>query len=182
MLALGISTVPLGTVHACSCAMPGGPAEVVASADVVFVGTVADTAAAPGETGPMIRHAFAVERASAETESLIEVQSLDDPGGAACGITFGVGERWLVAAYRDGATLQTNLCSGNQRTDEMPPAELAAYEELLSSVPEPADPSPQEVPGGVSPALVATAVAAVAGLALAAVLVVVIRAGRRHRA
>lgn len=174
-LALGVSMVPIQAVQACSCAMPGGVADTIARADVAFLGTVVDAApgpAAPDGFGQTIRYAFDVERASVSTEAVIEVQALDDPGGAACGFAFGIGERWFVAAHREGQALQTNLCSGNLAADGMPPDELAAASELLAaqpeSVPDPAD------DGTPAPVLLLT-VGAAAVIGLATIMIVAFR-------
>jgi hypothetical protein len=168
-LTFGISLVPIQTVRACSCAMPGGVADTIAQADLAFLGTVVDVAPAPqapGDIGRTIRYAFEVERASVTTEAVVEVRSLDDPGGAACGFAFGIGERWFVAAHRDGQALQTNLCSGNIAVDGMPPDELAAASELLAAEPEAAADTEPAAGGAPSPVLLLTIGAgALAGLA-----------------
>jgi hypothetical protein len=139
-----VTVVPTAQVAACSCGMLGKPAEVVRASDITFIGTAVDTA--PGEPsdlgGSNVRYAFDVERATAATDPVVVVQALDDGGGASCGFTFGLGERWLVAAYRHEGDLETNLCSGNRLADELPAEELAAYQDLMPEVPpEPAEPA-----------------------------------------
>jgi hypothetical protein len=162
LLALASAAIPIGKVAACSCAGLGTPADVVAASDVTFIGTVIDTASGgPAEFGGSnIRYAFDVERASAATEAVLVVEALDDPGGASCGLVFGIGERWLVSAHLQGSELETNLCSGNRLADELPEAEAAAYAELLSEVPpEPAEPAePSAGPDLSLPAAILVAV------------------------
>lgn len=179
-MALAAGTVPMAQVVACSCVGAGTPEEVVAGAELAFIGTVMDTAAGgPSEFGGSnVRYAFAVEHASAPTGQLVVVQALDDGGGASCGMQFAIGERWLVTAYRQGPELETNLCSMNQRTDEMAAGDLAAYTQLLPNVPpEEAD----EPPGGPRADLsipVVTAVVLLSALALGVVATVVRRPRR----
>ena len=171
-LALVATAVPIRQVAACSCMAFGSPEELVAAHEVTFIGTVVDTA--PGEGGGIggrnVLYAFDVERASEATDAVLAVQAVDDDGGASCGFAFGVGERWLVAAYRQGAQLETSLCSGNQLAGDMAADELATYADLLPNVPpEPADPANE--PAGQSDVSIPVAVAlgglAVLGLAAA---------------
>lgn len=183
VVALGLSAIPIATVQACSCAMPGSPAETVATADLAFVGTVVDTAPAPAAAdgfGGMVRYAFEVERASAPTDATVEVRAVGGDGGASCGIEFGLGERWFVAAHRDAGSLQTNLCSGNLVADGMSAAELERLADVLSVVPAPIDASPVEGEETEPSLLLPAAIAALATLALAGVLVVSFR-GRPAR-
>ena len=177
LLALASAAIPIGKVAACSCAAFGAPADVVAASDVTFIGTVIDTA--PGGRaeigGSNIRYAFDVERASAPTEAVLVVEALEDPGGASCGLVFGIGERWLVSAYRQGNELETNLCSGNRLTHELPEAEAAAYAELLSEVP-PEPPEAAEPSAGRDLSLPAAILVAVLGaLALGGVAFLAVR-------
>jgi hypothetical protein len=121
ILWLSSLAAPLAVVQACSCSWLGGTEQVALQAmdeaDVAFVGTV--TASAPvfgfnfEQMGPEIRYTFDVERASIATEGVIDVRAIDDGGGASCGFTFDVGDRWLVAAVDDDGALRTHLCSGN---------------------------------------------------------------------
>jgi hypothetical protein len=80
---------------------------------------------------PLIRYAFAVERASKSTGPVVEVAALDDGGGASCGFAFGHGERWFVAATAEGGSLRTSLCSGNVLIDGLGDAQVAEFVELL---------------------------------------------------
>jgi hypothetical protein len=178
-LALLPAAVPFRQVAACSCAGAGTPEQVVSGAELAFIGTVVDTA--PGGPsdfgGSNVRYAFEVEQASVPTAHVVVIQALDDGGGASCGMTFGIGERWLVTAYRQGAELETNLCSTNQRTEEMAAPDLVAYTRLLPNVPEEVDPAPGAAGADISiPA--ATAIVVLSALGLGAVVLLVLRRRR----
>jgi hypothetical protein len=137
---------PIALVRACSCAELQ-PNQALQMADVAFVGVVARVAD-PSAGNPMVSSAepifytFAVERAQKQVgeTSTIQVSSARD--GASCGQAFAVGQRWQLYAYRDGATLSTGICSGNQML-----AEGVAIPELEES-------EPQAPPAGVLIALV----------------------------
>jgi hypothetical protein len=176
VIALGLSSVPLVSVMACSCAMPGTTEEIAAAADLAFVGTVIDAApapAAPDDFGSMVRYAFQVERASAPTEGVVEVRAVGGDGGASCGIEFGIGQRWFIAAYRDGATLQTDLCSGNLVVEGMAPAERELLAEVLAVEPATTSaPTPVDGPEASLPPLLPAALGGVAAIAIIGVLVV----------
>ena len=144
-LAIATLAAPAATVRACSC-VGFSTADAVESATIAFVGTVAERA--PGGQDPMlgaplVRYAFAVERASKATGPIVEVVSHDDPGGASCGFSFGQGERWFVAATAQDGLLRTSLCSGNAPIEGLGNAEVAELVELL-----PVEPSPADVPSG----------------------------------
>lgn len=184
--ALAISTLaaPVATVHACSC-MAFSTAEAVAAADLAFVGTVTDSV--PGGQDPamgmaLVRYAFEIERASEQVGPIMEVVSHDDPGGAACGFAFGVGERWFVASASEGGLLRTNLCSGNRLVDDLSPAEADELVALLPAEPVAQSPDPESTPSspagsGIDGAVLA---AVLVGLAAAASLAIVLVAGHRR--
>jgi hypothetical protein len=160
-------------------------AEAVAAADLAFVGTVTD--AAPGGQDPamgmaLVRYAFEVERASEQVGPMMEVVSHDDPGGAACGFAFGVGERWFVASASEGGLLRTNLCSGNRLMDDLGSAEADELLALLPAEPVAQSPDPEPTPESPSASGIDGAVlaAVLVGLAAAASLAVVLVAGSRR--
>jgi hypothetical protein len=115
----------------------------------------------------------------------MEVVSHDDPGGAACGFAFGVGERWFVASASEGGLLRTNLCSGNRLVDDLSPAEADELVSLLPVEPVAQSPDPESTPesptrSGIDGVILA---ALLVGLSAAASLAVVLVAGyRRGRA
>ena len=132
---------------------------------------------------PLVRYAFEVERASQVTPAVVEVAALDDGGGASCGFTFGVGERWLVVATSEGGSLRSNLCSGNVPVEGIGEAEIADLVDLLPVEPEPTSPPPAAAPaaspsGGAGMPLLAVLVGLAATGALIAVMVPALRRGR----
>jgi hypothetical protein len=144
-LAIATLAAPAATVQACSC-VGFSTAEAVEIATIAFIGTVADTA--PGGQDPMmgaplVRYAFAVERASRASGPIVEVVSHDDPGGASCGFSFGQGERWFVAATAQDGLLRTSLCSGNAPIEGLGDADMAELVGLL-----PVEPVPADLPSG----------------------------------
>lgn len=178
-LSLATMSMPLAFVAACSCAMMGGPVESIQAAEMAFIGTPIESA--PGGADPAmgmgtVRYAFQVERASVATDAVIEVQALDDPGGAACGFSFPLGERWLVMAHRQDGALHTNLCSGNLLLEQIDDAE---QERVMSALPVTPDPPAisQAVPAQ-APFPVPVVVGGVAALALVAVMVIAFRGDR----
>ena len=177
VLALGLTAVPLATVHACSCAMIGGPEEVAAQAardgGLAFIGTVVDAAPAPADQdgfGGVVGYAFAVEHASVPiSASMIEVRALGGDGGASCGFTFGRGETWFVSTYEQEGALHTGLCSGNTRMTDLTQGDADRLREMLSSVEPTADPPAEE---GAGPTLDWVAVAGATALLGALLLTV----------
>ena len=144
-LAIATLAAPAATVQACSC-VGFSKAEAVEFATIAFVGTVAERA--PGGQDPMlgaplVRYAFAVERASKASGPIVEVVSHDDPGGASCGFSFGQGERWFVAATAQDGLLRTSLCSGNAPIEGLGDADMAELVGLL-----PVEPVPADLPSG----------------------------------
>ena len=177
---------PVASVHACSC-VGMDPPTAIEVADLAIVGTVAD--AAPGGQDPdfglsLVRYAFEVERASEQTGPIVEVSSHGDDMGASCGFSFGVGERWFVAAAEEAGSLRTTLCSGNLPIAGMSNADLAALEELLPFEPATEAPTPAAAPveeptvGGMQ---VPLAAALLVGLAAAAALAMVLFTAFRSR-
>ena len=180
ILALGLSTVPLATVRACSCAMPGAPEDIAATSELAFVGTVVD--AGPGvETmlGRTVAYAFDVERASVDAPAELVVHAVEE--GSACGFVFAVGERWFVSASTLDGTLSTGLCSGNVRSDEMAEGQLERVLELLPVVPPPVAKADDATASG-PPAWMPFAIAGLGVIALVGVMIVAFRREPRDRA
>ena len=181
VLSLATMAMPLAFAAACSCAMLGGPEESIATADMAFVGTAVETAPGAGAPGVdigmgTVRYAFEVERASVATDAVVEVQALDDPGGAACGFSFGMGERWLVMAHRQEGAMHTNLCSGNLLLTQLDEAEL---ERVMSALPVTPEPAPEAASDPAPPAAILPAViGGLAALALVGVMVIAFRGDR----
>lgn len=139
---------PIAVVLACSC-MQLQPGQALEMADVAFVGVVAGmgdpNAGKPQiSSGDPVLYTFAVEEAlkQAGGSSTMQISSARD--GASCGQIFAMGQRWRLHAYREGATLSTGICSGN---------------ELLAegvSIPEHPGTDPQSPPTAVLVALAAS--------------------------
>jgi len=173
LLWLSTLAAPLAVVNACSCSWLGGTEEValqaIAQADVAVIGTVT---AAEGifelfqAFGPSVRYTLEVERASVATGAAIDVRAVDDNGGASCGFTFDVGDRWMVAAFSRDGSLQTDLCAGNTPLE----GEEAMAERLATSLP--FTPSAEVEADVNGSALSYVPAAAAVGLVLAATLTV----------
>jgi hypothetical protein len=171
--------MPLAFVAACSCAGFGGPEESIAAAELAFVGTAIESA--PGGGDPAmgmgtVRYAFEVERASAPTDAVLEVQALDDPGGAACGFSFATGERWLVMAHRQDGALHTNLCSGNLLLTQLDEGDLERVMGALPVTPDP--PAEAESASGQPAALLPVIIGGLAAVALLGVMLIAFRGDR----
>ena len=175
--ALAATTIPISQVAACLCA--GGELPVaIPNADVAFVGVAEATAdGPPADNQRRTLYTFSVERASRETGPTIEVAAWAG-SGSSCGIDFGMGERWVVLATRWEGALDTNLCSGNLRVDDLEPAQRADLPRLLPVVPE-AAPEPTSTP--LKPALPAIAIGFAVLAIVGTVAVVGAVAGRRNR-
>lgn len=166
-MAIGLASLPVQQAFACSCAeLP--MEESAAMADAVFSGTVIDqqpvglepvgalaaTKPMPGGGVGQIIYTFAVDGV-AKGEVASEAQVLGGGDGASCGMSFGMGERWLVFAMWDGAVHATGLCSGNMPlgADEDPPLPLSTP---IAGEVEP----PMEIPWTAVAVLLAIAVVA----------------------
>lgn len=139
--AFALAALPVEQVAACSCAQTSVE-DAAANAQAVFSGTVVDeravgrtdgplraiaaTAPMPGLPGAVI-YTFKVDGV-AKGEVGAQVELLGGGDGGSCGMSFGVGERWLVFASWDGAMHTTDLCAGNLRlaVDEAPPLPMSA--------------------------------------------------------
>ena len=142
LLALCLLAAPVSIVHACSCAFLGGPVDMarqaIADAEVAFIGTVVGSQPAPPDPdgfGPVVRYAFAVERATVQVDDLLEVRALDDGGGASCGFTFGTDETWFVTTYQQDGVLQTGLCNGNMELETLADADRERITAMLTAQP-----------------------------------------------
>lgn len=126
VVAIGIATISVGQVAACSCAQ-STPEQAAEFADAVFAGTVVNEqplgadigpVRAIAATGPMPApfgqtiYTFEVDGVAKGPVGL-QIEVLSGGDGASCGMTFGLNERWLVFTTWDGAMHSTGLCSGN---------------------------------------------------------------------
>jgi len=124
VLLLGVVFVVLlanPTANACTCAGSGLPCEDFGTAAAVFAGTViSERVSEPPkklertEIDWVPRAVkFSVEQAySGVTGTEIEV--FTGRGGGDCGYPFGIGQRYLVYAYRHQDKLSTSICTGTK--------------------------------------------------------------------
>jgi hypothetical protein len=154
--AFALVALPVAQVAACSCAQMSVE-DAAATADAAFAGTVVDerpvagadrTLGAVAATKPMplpmggVIYTFNVDGV-AKGDIGAQVELLGGGDGASCGMSFGLGERWLVFASWDGAAHTTSLCAGNLMLapDEPSPLPLSAPSEGAS----PSD-APMQIP------------------------------------
>jgi hypothetical protein len=111
----GFFFVPSVTL-ACSC-LGGDALERMERSAVVFQGEVIDDGGK--KTHRELRpYTFKVEKVwKGDPESRLVIHAYNG-SSASCGIQFERGEHYLIFAYEDGTTLQTNLCSGNVKLSE----------------------------------------------------------------
>jgi hypothetical protein len=123
VLALTTTTLSATTALACTCRM-GGLGEMVAAADVAFIGTVVGERE-PDDMGTFepATYAFDVAMSKAPLPNPFEMDSTYGIG-ANCGFDMTVGEEWLVIASEWEGRLETNLCTGSTRTEFLDPPEL----------------------------------------------------------
>lgn len=134
VLALGSLVIPAARVAACDCASVE-LGDAVRAADLAFVGTVvgAAEAAIPGRGPAEVSWSWQVERArDAGTPPAVSVQAFANDG-ANCGVSFAVGERWLVLVHREEGMLRTNGCLPNQNLGEADPGRDALIAELVAA-------------------------------------------------
>jgi hypothetical protein len=97
--------------RACSCVPPPTPCDALQSGAVIFVGT--PTAATPGRStvaGQLIRFHFSVDdRIAGDVAGAVDVET--PPDGAACGVEFRVGAKYLVYAEKTPDGLVTSFCT-----------------------------------------------------------------------
>jgi hypothetical protein len=128
-----LALVPMPAA-ACSCAA-AEPEQLLTVADAAFAGTVIGvqpgvdpkTMVIGGPGLAPVVYEFAVDgvaKGSVGAHTFVRAGA----DSAACGMTFGVGERWLVFAIHDGEMLGTGLCSGNAplAIGESPPLAMSA--------------------------------------------------------
>ncbi len=161
---------------ACSCAVGGSQKERVesglSSSEAVFSGEVVDfeKGAYSNLYGPTETVSFRVSEVwkGPERETL-EVSTPTQ--GTACGYPFKEGQEYLVYAYTGKQGLETDLCSQNKPLSKAE-ADLAL---LGNSSEKPKDGSNDEALSDTSGGVSGRAIAGMAGLAMAAALLVVVR-------
>ncbi len=156
-------------VAACSC-MEQTLADAVRGADVAFVGTLAGTdrpvpeAMQPGMEE--IVWTWDVERSRDKIDTTqIQLAAWPDDG-ANCGVSFSLGERWLVIAHQSEGRLSSSSCSMNQLMDGSQPDVEAQIADMVTvvSAAEPGEPAAQSSAPSLPVLLIMGAIALVAAI------------------
>lgn len=164
-LAIGLVSVPLVSVQACSC-MELSLEQAVQDADLAIIGTLArvDAAGAPGDLQQPVAMHWSIERSRDELEvSQATIGSWRDDG-ANCGVAMEVGQRWLVLATLGENGLETNGCMQNRLLEADDPDSAAVVDAMVpvAATPEPASAARATLPLPILGA--AAALVLVAGL------------------
>lgn len=131
-LAIGVVALPIERAAACSCLEVELP-DAIRSADVAVVARLTERSGPSGDE-PMVEElnwTWTVERTRAPIEGDRLTVTAAPEDGANCGVTFGIGERWLLLATLHGGRLDTNGCMRNQRMDGSDPESEALISELV---------------------------------------------------
>ena len=162
---------------ACSCAIESNPKErvelAVADSEAVFSGEVVDfEKGADSMFGPTETVSFRVSEVwKGPQRETLEVSTPTQ--GSACGYAFKEGQEYLVYAYTGKQGLETDLCSSNKPLSKAE-ADLA----LLGNRSEKPKDGGGEVLSDTSGGVSAGAIVGVAGLALAASVLMMSRVVR----
>ena len=124
LLAFAMLMAVPARVAACSC-MEQTLADAVRGADVAFVGTLAGTdRPIPAAMQPGMEEivwSWDVERSRDGIDGAqVQLAAWPDDG-ANCGVSFGLGERWLVIAHETEGRLSSSSCSMNLLMDGTQP-------------------------------------------------------------
>lgn len=146
--ALAFTAVPTISVMACSC-METSVEQAVSEADLAIVGTLVAVQAPAGDA---LDQPMAMEWAVERSRDPLEVDRATIIGypdnGANCGVSFEVGDRWLVMASMTEAGLETHGCLPNRRLDADAPESAAIIEAMT---PVGASPANSDTDGGDLP-------------------------------
>lgn len=131
---LGVSTLPVRQVAACDCEPTQVP-DAVRQADVAFVGTLEERERGGDNFGFPVtdRWLWSVERsrdAGLDPRLVLEAEPAD---GANCGVSFDVGERWLVIACAVDGALRAHGCQPHHRFDGSDPEREALITDLVGA-------------------------------------------------
>jgi hypothetical protein len=131
--AIAFTAVPTVSVYACSC-METSVEQGVAEADLAIVGTLVAVQAPPaGALDQPMAMEWAIER-SRDPLDVDRATIIGWPdNGANCGVSFEVGDRWLVLASMTDAGLETHGCLPNRPLEADDP-ESAAIVDAMTPV------------------------------------------------
>lgn len=165
--ALAFTAVPTVSVYACSC-METTVEQAVAEADLAIVGTLLAVQAPPPDN---VDQPMSMEWAIERSRDPLDVDRATIIGwpdnGANCGVSFEVGDRWLVLASMSDAGLETHGCLPNRPLDADDP-ESAAIVDAMTPVGSSATPETTE--DGEPPLALIGGAAALALLAVLSIL------------
>jgi hypothetical protein len=165
--ALAFTAVPTVSVMACSC-METTVEQAVADADLAIVGTLLAVQEPPADA---LDQPMAMEWAIERSRDPLDINRATISGwpdnGANCGVSFGVGERWLVLASMTEGGLETHGCMPNRPLDAEDP-ESAAIVDAMTPVG--ASATPDRAEGGELPLPIIGASAALLLLTVLSVL------------
>ena len=147
-LAIGLASVPTVSVMACSC-METSVEQAVAEAHLAIVGTLVAVQAPPPDNldQPMAME-WAIER-SRDPLDVDRAMIIGWPdNGANCGVSFDVGDRWLVLASMTEGGLETHGCMPNRLLEGEDPDSAAIVEAMtpVGAAPSPSDAEAGELP------------------------------------
>lgn len=131
--ALAFTAVPTVSVMACSC-VQATVEQAVAQADLAIVGTLVAVQEPPADA---FDQPMAMEWAIERSRDPLDVDRATINGwpdnGANCGVSFEVGDRWLLLATMTDAGLETNSCMGSRSLEAEDP-EAAGIVEAMAPV------------------------------------------------
>lgn len=131
--ALAFAAVPTVSVMACSC-METSVEQAVAEADLAIVGTLVGVQEPPADA---LDQPMAMEWAIERSRDPLDVDRATIIGwpdnGANCGVSFEVGDRWLVLASMTEGGLETHGCLPNRLLETDDP-ESASIVEAMTPV------------------------------------------------
>ena len=131
--AIAFSAVPTVSVMACSC-IETAVEQAVAEVDLAIVGTLVAVQAPPPDA---LDQPMAMEWAIERSRDPLDVDRATIIGwpdnGANCGVSFEVGDRWLVLASMTDGGLETNGCLPNRPLEADDP-ESAAIVQAMTPV------------------------------------------------
>ena len=160
---------PPDCASACSCMMPGGVQDperrALAISSAVFSGEVVDFDKSPPRATATVRVSNVWKGPKQQT---VEITTSSDE--AACGYPFKEGQEYLVYAYTGKQGLEVDLCGATN-----PLSEADANLEALGEGEKPQDGGEGEVLSDTSGGFSVRAMVGVAGLALAASFLVMVR-------
>jgi hypothetical protein len=129
--AFAFTAVPTVSVMACSC-METSVEQAVAEADLAIVGTLVAVQAPPPDN---LDQPMAMEWAIERSRDALDVDRATIIGwpdnGANCGVSFEVGDRWLVLASLTDGGLETHGCLPNRPLEADDPDSAAIVEGMI---------------------------------------------------